>query len=87
MDTLWVLLSPDPHPARAVCLLRILGTRFETVVEGLGATLRWGYHSREAAVGGAMRLCAQLLQRGWIRCEASGVETAMAGDLVGAKRH
>ena len=22
LDTLWVLVSPDPHPARAVCLLR-----------------------------------------------------------------
>lgn len=70
-DALWVLTSPEPHPSRATCSIRRADVGFEARVDGLGATLRWRYESREAAVLAAMRLCDQLLRRGWSRCDAA----------------
>jgi hypothetical protein len=65
--TLWTLGSPAPHDVTATCTVGVTSRGFETSLAGLGATLRCGYHSRDAAEAAATRLCDQLLQRGWIR--------------------
>ena len=65
VDTVWVLLSPQPQAEPAICILRSTGDRFETDVTGLDGPVRWGYHSREAALAGARRFQEQLQSRGW----------------------
>ena len=64
-----MLASPTSHAARATCVIKPTDAGFEACIAGLGATLRCGYGTEDAAVDAGPRLGDQLMQRGWIRCE------------------
>ncbi|HTV03353.1 MAG TPA: hypothetical protein VMF13_22575 [Luteitalea sp.] len=57
---------------------------FEACIAGLGATLRCGYGTEDAAVEAGRRLGDQLVQRGWIRCEVI-TAGSQGDDLLPAK--